>query len=55
MFEFDGDIFARIDIGSSYEMSLKKPLRSTTSITYMFVAEAAPTDPSLQPIFTGYA
>ena len=52
-FEFDSDIFAGIDVGSWRVMSLKKWLGLSASVTYVHSAEAAPTDPPLQPIFTG--
>ena len=53
MFEFDGDIFAGFGIGSLRVMSLKKQLQLPACITYIHSAEAASTDPPLQPIFIG--
>ncbi len=53
MFEFDSDVFTGIDVGSWRVMSLKKWLGLSVSVTYVHSAEAAPTDPPLQPILTG--
>ncbi len=52
MFEFDSDVFTGIDVGSWRVMSLKKWL-GLSAVTHVHSAEAAPTDPPLQPIFTG--
>ena len=55
MFEFDGDMFARIDVDSLCVMSLMKQLGPPASVTYVHSTEAAPTDPPSQPIFTSDA
>lgn len=53
MFELDGDIFPRIDVGPLCVMSLMKQLGSFASVTYINRAEAAFTYLPLQPIFIG--
>lgn len=55
MFEFDGDVFAGIDVNSLSMMSFKEQLGPPASVTYVYSAEAASADPPSQPIFTGDA
>jgi hypothetical protein len=55
VFEFDGDVFADIDVNSLSMMSFKKQLESLASVIYVYSVEAAFADSSSQSIFTGDA